>query len=170
MPLVFVASFFALLGFGFVPADLADRNAAREVATRGTQVTVTDPEVHVGKFRGRGGDYYETDAVRVPLPALGKVELTGIPESDEFDSRPMRLGWQPPTARTGYLAPLDVTYLRHGDGTVRAMARQDMKRLATSREPEKGLAIGFGMLAFITLCIAAGNSDALRRLIGIKDR
>lgn len=170
MPLIFVASVFALLGFGFVPTDVSDRNEAREVAAHGVQVTVTDPEVHVGKFQGRGGDYYEADAVRVPLPGLrDKVELTGLPESDEFDSRPMRLGWQPPTARTGYQAPLDVTYLHQSDGTVRAMADRDMHRLANSREPEKGLLIGFGMLALITLGIAAGNNNALRRLIGIKD-
>lgn len=45
------------------------------------------------------------------------------------------------------------------------MARQDLTRVANSREPETGLLIGLGMLALIGVLVTLGNNPTVRRIV-----
>ncbi|WP_143598289.1 hypothetical protein [Phycicoccus duodecadis] len=151
--------------------DISDRAAAQDLSRRGTQVTVTTPEVHVGQFQGRGGKYYETDAVRVRLKGVtGTVLLDGIPEPEEFHTTPVPTGWQAPTTRTGYTAPLHIVYQIRPDGSVHAMALTDMDNAATSRKPELSLLVAAAGFAAVLAGLVAGNNGTIRLLVGADQR
>lgn len=166
LPAVLVALFFTILALGGGLIDLRKRDAARDLDASGRWATVTDVEVYVFMNRNKGGDYYETADVRVRLPGVNApVALKEVRTPDEYERRKSPEGWQAPTERTGYQPPLEVRYRIERDGSVVAMARQDLNRVANSREPLNGLIVGLCTLALLGAAVAAGNHPAVRRLV-----
>lgn len=158
----------SLVGFGYFPIDLHDRNQARSLQEHGEWVTAKDVQVHIHYDGGRGGHYYEVDHVRVRLDgAPAQVDLENV---DAAQDNPIyegvKEGWQQPTPLTRYQPPLAVRVHRDGDGTILvAMAQTDYEYWVDGNtDPEFGLTLGFGGLGAAGVFLGL-NSARLRRRV-----
>lgn len=143
------AAICAVLGFGYLPYDVADQRRAESLLQHGTRVRVVMVEAHVDHEPSKGGGWWEVDGIRVRLPAVDGeewIELAGLGQalvdstlSDEAD---WRQGWQEVPDEVGYQAPLDVLYSVDADGQVNVMAADDVDEWAGSDEWRTSLMIG----------------------------
>lgn len=102
---------------------------ADQLKAEGTALTATGSHVFLEKWSGRTGSDLVGTQVRVTLPGLAQpVRLEWVRDRTTESSPPadFRTGWFPAHGDTGYLAPLTVHVLTRSDGTVIAMADEDM--------------------------------------------
>jgi hypothetical protein len=77
------------------------------------------------------------------------VYLTDVQDRTDLDDldQPPPVGWQPATAVTGYEAPFEIRYLRDQDGSIVAMASDDITSRGSYEPIVEGLAeISLGLI------------------------
>jgi hypothetical protein len=125
---------------------------ARELSRSGQVTTATESLVYLRG--GRGGLALDQVRVRTDIrPELVYLtDVQGRTDLNSLDQLPP-VGWQPATAVTGYDAPFEIRYLRDQDGSIVAMASDDLKGQGSYAPIVEGLAeislglIGAGIVA-----------------------
>ncbi|MCW2803119.1 MAG: hypothetical protein JWN06_1336 [Propionibacteriaceae bacterium] len=117
-------AFLVLDGASVLWAGGQQLQPARELSRSGRVVTATESLVYLRVDRGL---VLRQVRVRTDIrPEL--VYLTDVQDKTDLDDldQPPPVGWQPATAVTGYEAPFEIRYLRDQDGTIVAMASDDI--------------------------------------------
>lgn len=131
----------------FLPSDTHNRHLAGELRADGTPVLASDVEVYVSKEYGKGGPWFDVNDVRVRLPDRERLVVLQGTIGMTVDADDPPLGWQPPTAATGY--DQDPFWVRLGtvDGHEVVMAQQDVDYYTIdNHDVRTDLALGLGAL------------------------
>ncbi|MGO4603675.1 hypothetical protein [Terrabacter sp. 2YAF2] len=153
---------FAVVSLGMIPGSIRAQGDARLLQAQGQSLVSDKVQVHVSHVTSKSGGYYTVDGVRATLPGSSDPELESVfsePGATQEIYDPMKEGWQPPSARTGYRPPLRVRVRRDANGVVTtAMWQPNYEYLLSADEP-----LGESILGVFCL-VVAGLSMWLNRL------